>query len=128
LFSNKFKSISAGIFQNLPKLKLIYLSHNLISQLDENTFSHLEKLESLALCDNDLEALSGALFGNNKGLKSVDFSRNKLVSIPAKLFAQAHLDTLDLTSNVCIDKKYRRKESGSGIAEVIEKDLAACNH
>jgi Leucine-rich repeat (LRR) protein len=128
LFSNKLKSFSSEIFQNLLKLKLIYLNHNLIDQLDEDSFSHLEKLESLTLCDNDLEALPGALFGNNKLLKHVDFSRNKLVNIPAKLFAHLYVETLDLASNVCIDKKYKRKESGSGIDEVIENDLSVCNH
>jgi Leucine-rich repeat (LRR) protein len=128
LYNNKFKSISPEIFQNLPNLKLIYLAHNLIGQLDENTFSHLGNLKSLVLCDNDLETLPQALFGNNKNLSYINLSRNKLVHIPAKLFSHLEVEILKLSSNVCIDKSYRRKEKGSGIAAVIENDLAACNN
>jgi Leucine-rich repeat (LRR) protein len=128
LYSNKFKSISPEIFQNLLNLKLIYLSHNLIGQLDENTFSHCENLKDLVLGENDLETLPGALFANNKQLRYINLSRNKLVNIPAKLFSHSDVEILKLASNVCIDKKYKRKKNDSGIAEVIENDLAACNH
>jgi hypothetical protein len=61
-------------------------------------------------------------------MKRVDLSRNKLVNIPAKLFAHLDVETLELASNVCIDKSYYRKKNGAGIGGVIENDLAACNH
>jgi Leucine-rich repeat (LRR) protein len=128
LYNNKLKSVSSGIYQNLPKLKRISLSHNLISQLDENTFSNCENLLVVTVFDNDLETLPGALFKNNKGLKYVNFSRNKLVYIPAKLFANLNVEDLRLASNVCIDKTYNSEKSGAEIADVIESDLAACNH
>jgi Leucine-rich repeat (LRR) protein len=125
---NQLKYFSAGIFQNLPNVKQIILSHNLISQLDENTFSHIEKLTLLMLPDNDLEILPGALLRNNKQLQYVNFSRNKLVSIPAKLFANLNVEVLELASNVCIDKFYSREKNGAEISNIIESDLAACNH
>ncbi len=128
LYSNKIKSVSNGIFQNLPEIKLIFLSHNLISQLDEKTFSHLEKLRDIVIRQNDLETLPAALFENNKDLEFINLSRNKLVSIPAKLFVHPKIEFVFLSSNVCIDKTYRRTENYSNIAEVIENDLAACSH
>jgi insulin-like growth factor-binding protein complex acid labile subunit len=128
LYSNKLTSISAGIFQNLPEIRLIFLSHNLISQLDENTFSHLEKLRDIVIRQNDLETLPGALFENNKDLEFINLSRNKLVNIPAKLFVHPKIEFVFLSSNVCIDKTYRRTENYSNIAEAIGNDLAACSH
>jgi Leucine-rich repeat (LRR) protein len=128
LYSNKIKSVSAGIFQNLPEIRLILLSHNLISQLDENTFSHFEKLRDIVIRQNDLETLPGALFENNKDLEFINFSRNKLVNIPAKLFVHPKIEFVLLSSNVCIDKNYRRTENYSNIAEAIGNDLAGCSH
>ncbi len=128
LYSNKITSISAEIFQNIPKVKQIFLSHNLIGQLDENTFSNLEHLRDISFHQNDFEALPGALFDNNKDLEFINFSRNKLVHIPAKLFSHPKIEFVKLASNVCIDKSYSRKKTGSNIVEVIENDLAACSH
>ncbi len=100
----------------------------MISQLDENTFLNLEHLRDISVHQNELEALPGALFDNNKDLEFINFSRNKLVNIPAKLFVHPKIEFVLLSSNVCIDKSYRRTENYFSIAEVIGNDLAACNH
>jgi hypothetical protein len=44
------------------------------------------------------------------------------------LFAHSDIKILKLASNVCIDKIYSSEKNGSEIAEIIEKDLATCNH
>jgi Leucine-rich repeat (LRR) protein len=127
LSGNKIKFISPQVIQSVPNLSGAFLNHNLIDRLEENTFSHLNKIEKLVISDNDLPTLPATLFGNNKLLSFINLSRNKLVNIPAGTFSHLDLKDLKLSSNVCIDKVYSKKESGSKIPDAIKNDLKACN-
>ncbi len=50
---NQIRSLNAGVFQNNPKLKVIYLNSNKIKIIAPETFQHLNQLEWLQLEGND---------------------------------------------------------------------------
>ena len=75
------KKISKTMFADLPKLTLIGLSNNEISEMDEDAFENLEELEEVQLDNNKLNKIPEKLFADNDGLSTLDLSGNPMMSL-----------------------------------------------
>lgn len=69
--------------KNLPNLKDIRLSNNLLTDLNVSDFSALTKLKYLNVSRNNIKTLPKGLFGNRNVIQSLDFSYNELDNIDA---------------------------------------------
>ncbi|KAM6921209.1 podocan [Xenentodon cancila] len=81
LKNNKLKEIPAGVFDNMPNLRELYLQSNLLSSegIDNGTFSQLSSLECLDLSNNNLSVVPKGLPRN---LVLLHLEKNNIRSIP----------------------------------------------
>ncbi|XP_061593342.1 podocan isoform X2 [Cololabis saira] len=81
LKNNKLKEIPAGVFDNMPNLRELYLQSNLFSSedIDNETFSQLSSLECLDLSNNNLSVVPKGLPRN---LVLLHLEKNSIRSIP----------------------------------------------
>ncbi|KAL7633109.1 UNVERIFIED_CONTAM: hypothetical protein RMT77_016479 [Armadillidium vulgare] len=85
-------------FQDLIRLVVLDLSHNKISQLNQQVFRDMYSVQELRLSHNQLMSLSGASFSPCVNLHTLDLSYNQIESIPAKAF-----DGVDVLSFLALD-------------------------
>ena len=97
--SNKgFTSIEAGAFNELVKLKYLYLHNNKLSNVD-NVFNELVNLGALSLYNNNLTSVDN-VFNGLVSLEALDLHNNQLTSIEVGAFnGLVNLETLSLSSN-----------------------------
>ena len=82
----------------LENLRILYLDHNALTQLDAKAFSVEAKLEIVNLSVNALEAVPASLL-ESKHLGNLNLSKNQLKSLPAINKEQHALRVLDLSYN-----------------------------
>uniref|UniRef100_A0A8C4XZ06 LRRNT domain-containing protein n=1 Tax=Gopherus evgoodei TaxID=1825980 RepID=A0A8C4XZ06_9SAUR len=89
------------IFDPIPNLKILVLSHNEISHLPEGLFDNLKSLNDLLLDYNNFTEISHAIFTTLHNLEHFSVSKNRIQTIPPLLFASRFtLRKLDLSSNL----------------------------
>uniref|UniRef100_H2MGY3 Podocan n=1 Tax=Oryzias latipes TaxID=8090 RepID=H2MGY3_ORYLA len=86
LKNNKLEKIPAGVFDNMPHLRELYLQNNLLGNdgMDNETFSRLGSLECLDLSNNNLTVVPKGLPRN---LVLLHLDRNSIHSIPGDVLA-----------------------------------------
>nr|XP_023994639.1 insulin-like growth factor-binding protein complex acid labile subunit isoform X1 [Salvelinus alpinus] len=86
--------------RNLPTLKKLDLSHNIIKILGCSDFSNLRRLEKLYLNDNLISNLEGCVFLDLRALNSLTLRRNRILNLgDAFTNGLQHLKSLDLGFN-----------------------------
>ncbi|XP_061834458.1 podocan isoform X2 [Nerophis lumbriciformis] len=96
---NKLEKIPAGAFDDMPKLRELYLQYNFLSNegMDNETFSLLNSLEYLDLSNNNLSVVPKGLPRN---LMLLHLEKNSIRSIPADALVSArNLEYLLLHNN-----------------------------
>ncbi|CAH1956025.1 unnamed protein product [Acanthoscelides obtectus] len=106
---NKIQVIPERAFKNLKATYLpggrieleIYLSKNLIREINPKAFDGIDTIRKLMLDRNNIQELNGDIF---KGMKHIDvifLSKNQLRELPKNLLSALHSDllTLDLAGN-----------------------------
>ena len=83
---NRLRSLPAGLFEDLQRLRWIRLNNNRLTTLDEDTFSGMRNLRSVALDSNNLRAIPAGLFAGHTLLHSIILNNNELTTIPAGAF------------------------------------------
>uniref|UniRef100_A0A452J360 LRRNT domain-containing protein n=1 Tax=Gopherus agassizii TaxID=38772 RepID=A0A452J360_9SAUR len=75
------------VFDPIPNLKILVLSHNEISHLPEGLFDNLKSLNDLLLDYNNFTEISHAIFTTLHNLEHFSVSKNRIQTIPPLLFA-----------------------------------------
>lgn len=97
---NNLTEISAGLFSNMPRLAVLDLSNNSISNIDLHAFVPLRKLEKLKLRSNKLTNVNPSIFANLTNLVHLDLSQNQFNSFDSQLFGQlSNLTFLNVSYN-----------------------------
>ncbi|KAM9612868.1 leucine-rich repeat-containing G-protein coupled receptor 6 isoform 2-T2 [Trichechus inunguis] len=87
-----------GMCQQLPRLRVLELSHNQIEELP--SLHQCQKLEEIGLQHNRIWEIGADTFSQLSSLRALDLSWNAIRSIHAEAFATLHsLVKLDLTDN-----------------------------
>ncbi len=96
LTSNGLKS-AEGLDQ-LKRLNLLILDHNLIRNINGNFYTALRRLEYLHCSDNRLSELPCSV-RHVRHLKHIDVSNNQLSILPVELFLLPMIDYIDASGN-----------------------------
>ncbi|KAK3551004.1 hypothetical protein QTP70_011528 [Hemibagrus guttatus] len=128
LSENRIEQLDPGVFDNLPRLRLLDLSNNRILDFSRDAFPEnnmlqvlnlsrslynfsyadvffnplkhaVPKLSDLILANNDLVVLPDDMFTNLSHLTTLDLKNNSLVSIKNVTFSNQTLTRLDLRNN-----------------------------
>lgn len=83
----RLKHVSWECFLAADKLKILLLSDNAISELDENVFNYATTMEFLFMSNNRLSRLHPDAFKGLHRLRHLDLNDNRLEELPAGLFA-----------------------------------------
>ena len=86
-------------FKNLFSLRLLDLSYNKITTLENQIFSDLENLEVLDLKNNLIEIIAGQTFANLTSLTSLVLSNNFIKNVNFSLNSLVNLNVLSLDFN-----------------------------
>ncbi|XP_060658382.1 protein artichoke-like [Drosophila nasuta] len=90
-------------FSDCPRLELLYLNDNQLTQLDSTSFQQLPELLELQLSGNLITEIGADTFQSLIKLRTLNLSRNALTSLPADVFGssvqQFALQQLDLSHN-----------------------------
>jgi Leucine-rich repeat (LRR) protein len=89
--NNPLENVPAAAFIGARQLRVLDLSDNLITQLDEDAFFGLNELFSVALLGNQIETLPLNLFRPLIRLEVVFLSRNKLTRLDSMTFQNNQL-------------------------------------
>ena len=98
LSHNLLTEIERGAFQNLTNLTRLSLEYNLIDRIADGAFVGLNNLKYLHLRKNQLTRLSSEVFQDLYRMSNLYLSQNKLVKIPDLKYAQ-NLIYLTLDNN-----------------------------
>ncbi|KPP62879.1 leucine-rich repeats and immunoglobulin-like domains protein 1-like [Scleropages formosus] len=107
LSKQQLSAVPSGKFRSFCRLKVLFLSDNNISSLDDGTFCPLENLLKLDLRRNTISSLGQGFSLGLGSLKELLLARNKLTHLSAGSFLQlGELQRLDLSANAIrsIDK------------------------
>ena len=80
------KSLKAGDFNGLSKVRILHLHNNALTTLPEGVFSGLSNLRHLWLYKNNLTSLPEDIFSGLSNLRTVWLQRNNLTSFPEDIF------------------------------------------
>jgi Leucine-rich repeat (LRR) protein len=98
LFSEKFS-----------RLRIVKLSGNKITDIQENALYALTELDSIDLSNNDIKQINHRVFKNNQRLSSIDLSNNKIRLIHCQLFDGLYkLYEVKFEGNPILDKNFRK--------------------
>ena len=99
--SNHISTLGHNTLTDMPELKVLDLSGNMIAWHHPLHFAGLNKLEFLHLNDNQLVNLSANIFSDLDSIQMVDLSRNQIVEIENMAFQglDRSLQTLHLSNN-----------------------------
>ena len=93
--------IPVDLFNEIPFMETLDLSHNKIRNIKKGTFDKLNILQSLYLNDNELNNIPNGLFNDLKILQTLKLNHNKLTELPQGLFDNLNLlQELDLSGNL----------------------------
>lgn len=129
---NKIKFIDAKWFESLTHLKHLTLHSNEIEFLNEKSFEKLTNLQSIHLSDNKLKSIPGNVFKNNLKLQVIWLHDNNIENIISSMFDYlTELKNVDLRSNICMNRTYRKDSSGTLFKSYpicdLKKDLEESN-
>ncbi|KAM0681135.1 hypothetical protein GINT2_000920 [Glugoides intestinalis] len=97
---NNIKELQPNIFNNLQKLKSLYLADNKLTEFPSCVFDGLVNLKSLGLVNNNIKELQPNIFKNLQKLENLWFSKNKLTEFPSCVFDDlTNLKSLNLEYN-----------------------------
>ncbi len=100
LSSNLIQEIDDKAFAGNPKLTMINLSGNLIEQIPEKLFEGFGELQEIYLCQNRLQQLDDSIFSRNLNLKTVILKNNLIDSPSTNVFKNLkNLEEIDLGFN-----------------------------
>ena len=80
-------SLPAGFFNNLPKLRILYLNGSYLRTLPRGIFDGLTNLRELRLNYNLLTTLPNGIFRDLVNLRTLFLNQNQLSSLPPGVFA-----------------------------------------
>ena len=80
-------SLPAGLFNNLPKLRILYLNGSYLRTLPRGIFNGLTQLRELRLNYNLLTSLPNGVFRDLVNLRTLNLNQNQLASLPPGVFA-----------------------------------------
>lgn len=135
IISSDLETLDEFSFVKLENLKTLILNHNQIKSIHRRSFKNLRILEDIEIVNNSLTHLNPITFHNNLKLKSINLKSNKIKVILNDLFklninlvniqlmnnqisfmercpfaTLNKLEKIDLTSNLCINQKWRFKK------------------
>lgn len=127
------KIIRSHYFKGMKKLKTLDLSENDISTIEPGAFKDLKKLDQLHLQNNAIESLDKGVFAKlaNLDMLFLQHNRIKFLSMLTFKIPNGQLTSINLESNVCINKEYSRCEFDDNLEIVecnfskLERDLVA---
>ncbi|XP_045553630.1 toll-like receptor 13 [Salmo salar] len=100
LAMNKISKIKKLDFKGLSNLKILNMSRNQISQVDDGALGYLEALQELGLAHNRLTTLSDHLFQGLVNLSLLHLDNNLIATISSSSFQPlSSLKTVNLTNN-----------------------------
>jgi Leucine-rich repeat (LRR) protein len=120
LMMNQIQVISEFAFRGLSELKELKLNHNKIQILEANLFFGLKSLNHLNISYNQIDELKKGLFETNQNLQEFDASRNKISKVFPFIFNNLTLMFLDLSDNICINKKWTVNLNLGEFYEIME--------
>lgn len=86
------------LFENVPQITEIDLSHNRLTTINSSTFGRVEKLKMVHLSQNALKDIANDTFSNASHLQMIDLNDNHISCIP--VFSKAkHLKTIHIKRN-----------------------------
>jgi Leucine-rich repeat (LRR) protein len=92
--------IDGNAFENLPILKILILSKNSISKLENENFKFLSSLEILDLSENQISKIDQYAFENLSKLTELNLSKNKILHFETLTFRKLfELKILRLSHN-----------------------------
>ena len=97
---SNLSSLQEDDFDNLSKLKDLYLENNSLSSLPANIFNNLSSVTTIALNGNSLGSLPGGIFNGLSALSTLNLHNNNLSSLPEGVFnGLSALRVLNLSDN-----------------------------
>nr|XP_012137075.1 PREDICTED: chaoptin isoform X3 [Megachile rotundata] len=99
LSHNQLSNVTQGVFGNMPHLQWLDLSHNDLIEVDFDCFRNTKNLQVLFLSWNNIMDIPAEALRPLKKMRIVDFSHNKLRTLPDNMFADANIESLDLSHN-----------------------------
>lgn len=125
LSTNNLETIPKNLFKYNKNLRSIYLNNNKLTSIDEGVFDGLDELFTVSLASNLFTTIPIHLFINNEKLDFLYLNNNQIRMLTPALFQskKQRLRTfIDLSDNVCIDKKFDVIEMiGQELTERINK-------
>ncbi|XP_044005827.1 protein artichoke-like [Aphidius gifuensis] len=91
--NDKFNIIPANIFDNITELKILDLSYNSISKLDNTYLTMSKNCELLNLSYNSMESIENGFFKNIKCI-TLDLGGNEIKYIANNEFKNSMIDTI----------------------------------
>lgn len=104
IYGTRIKAVTRSVFKNCAKVIKVCVLFTSVTTLPEDIFEDLSELKELLLYENKLIMLPAKLIASNPKLTSFSARNNQLQFIDLQ-FAQ-ELIKIDLTSNLCINKKF----------------------
>jgi len=104
--------LPANIGETFPNLIALRLKDGRLKELHKDDLMSMPKLKYLNLDNNDVEVLDDDVFEYNPQLELLWLSGNKIRKIGENLVdGFKKLDSLDLTKNVCVSKRFSKLKS-----------------
>lgn len=122
IYGRQIKHITRQVFTNCQKVTKVCILFTALTTLPEDLFEDLPEIKELLLYDSNLVILPENLVAKNHKLTSFSARTNQLIVVDTK-FGPA-MTVIDLTSNVCIDKKYNAENTS--IAEINDDIASKC--
>lgn len=95
---NLLSEVPRHLFQNLPEIVALDLSHNAIAHVNETDLSDAKNLQRLHLANNNLEQINDSHFRCATNLDYIDLRANRLPNIPS-FSSNKHLRTVRFDDN-----------------------------
>ena len=100
LQGKNISSIEDRVFQNLTKLKLLFLSSNQLLPITKDLFSGLFNLKCLHLEDNRINKIDLGAFADLNNVSYLDLSENDLYYLEKDIFEGLHkIKTINFSDN-----------------------------
>lgn len=98
LFKNKIETIPKNAFSLVPKLGILNLGSNLITDIENETFN-LPNLRKLDLSGNELTILRTGVFSGAPDLRTIVLRNNSIETIEDGVFDLPYIERIDLEYN-----------------------------
>lgn len=121
LSNNSVRSLPAGVFVSLGRLRILDLRDNQLSALHNSTFLGLASLRTLHLTGNRLVTIDGWSLYGLSSLSALDLSRQGLINLTTRSFVGLRtLLNLNLSHNQLVDLP---DGTFSGLSNLLSLDL-----